>query len=352
MRHSASLVLLAILVWLSSNSVTTSIAQAADRGPGVPTFSEREWEGMAAELWRQGKTKDAIEWQPALGLVKQIFVDQQIRNPSPRMICKFMNKFALFNHSPREAETKLRELLLAADGAGIAIATRQELLALEDGDVAPPRPQAVKEQVDKPQTGSVDPGQRQDDPTYTLGGAFSGLQRIRFGSTSADVKNASPVALEKSDTINEEFLGQGLSGLQSAAYPLADRARVPVQFVFRKDMLVGICIDEGASGMQEVATLVNALGKSYTKSAGMPGYAKGGYKKNVEKWMDGSPHSRISVHFRDDASPGDEAKVIVQWDEANKNSTAQLIFRKDELESVPEEGERKMPQLKEYFEGG
>lgn len=228
---------------------------AKAHSPALPTFSDDEWEGMLAELWRQGKDKDAEEWQPALRLVKKIFVDQKIEAPSPRMICKYMNKFALFNSPPKEAAQKLLELVIASESAQVALATRKELLALEDGDVARPRPKAEERPIEK----------------HGLMGVFPSLGRIPFGISKQELLEMSPVALKECECNerlvvepfrNWEFPGNGVTAVYSDAYPVSD-LKSPVQFIFRDDVLVGIGVDCGETDLNGVVSVSKVLEKVY-----------------------------------------------------------------------------------------
>jgi hypothetical protein len=286
---------------------------------GLPAFSEEEWEGMLAELRLQGKVEDADEWLPALRLAKKVFVDEKIPKPSPRMICKLMNEFALFNSPPNEAAKKLRELFLAAEGAGVRMATREQLLALEDGHVALPLPRDEQRPMQK----------------HGLMGVFPALGQIPFGISERELRQICPVELKKCECDerlvvepfrNWEFPGDGVTAVYSDAYPVSDK-KAPVQFIFRDDVLVGIGVHCGEADLDGVVSLSKVLEKVYGNKRLMGSRAK------MEKVIGAIETKEFVGAARMCFGDG---KAILQL-EAYKRPEAHVIFSNEDQSKWPEE---------------
>ena len=107
------------------------------QSPNRRVFSDEAWAGVAAEVAKQGLVRDPADAEKFFGtfaLLKQVFVEKRIPDPSPRQLfglAKVLN-LAFHQVSAEKIETTLATMLRLAKETGTDIASREALLEMGD----------------------------------------------------------------------------------------------------------------------------------------------------------------------------------------------------------------------------
>ena len=117
------------------DGVTPADAAASIRSPNRKVFSDEEWEAIANELTKQGlvsEPSDANKYFGTFALLKQVFVDKRIHDPSPKQLfglAKVLN-LAFHQVAAEEIETDLATMLRLAKEIGSEVASRAALMKM------------------------------------------------------------------------------------------------------------------------------------------------------------------------------------------------------------------------------
>lgn len=189
---------------------------------------------------------------------------------------------------------------------------------------AAPRSSEVDTTTETPRGSSRTPaGDLQ--PVDTLRGTLSGLDGLAFGMTEEMVlsKVSVPLAEGRKEDLNPEFLGEG-DLLQSANFPVMPNETKPVQFVFRKGTLYGVCVCLGKVTPQQYVQMLTMLGQHFG-GKGIPAGDREAWMRESIACGEGRPHRRICTTFNNE-------QVVVQlsWNEDLSSSILDLVFIKQE----------------------
>lgn len=115
-------------------------AQRVSPNPNPAAFSDEEWAAIVVELQRRGivrDPKDANSFARILGLLKGVFVEKGIRDPSPKALFR-LAKILLHDDGGRIASEKteatFRQMLNMAKEMQMEVATKEQLLELNKKD--------------------------------------------------------------------------------------------------------------------------------------------------------------------------------------------------------------------------
>ena len=119
------------------DGVTPSDAAASIRSPNRKVFSDKEWGAITEEFVKQGLVRNPVDAEKYIGtvvLLKQVFVDKRIHDPSPKQLfglAKVLN-LAFHQVAAEKIETTLATMLRLAKETGIEVASRDTLLKMGD----------------------------------------------------------------------------------------------------------------------------------------------------------------------------------------------------------------------------
>jgi hypothetical protein len=107
------------------------------KSPNRRLFSDEEWSAIVAEIMKQGlvqKPSDADRFVGTFGLLKNVFVQKRIPEPSVKQLFGLAKVLNLpFHQAPADKiETALASMLQLAKEAQTEVATRETLMSLGD----------------------------------------------------------------------------------------------------------------------------------------------------------------------------------------------------------------------------
>ena len=121
----------------TGTSVRTAATLPAkgDESPNARIFSNEAWADIVKELKRQGLVREAADAKrffPTLSLLKSVFVEKKIQEPSPKQLfglAKLLN-VSFAQMSAEKIEVTLRAMLLVAKDLGQEVASKNDLMQL------------------------------------------------------------------------------------------------------------------------------------------------------------------------------------------------------------------------------